>query len=78
MRTIILAAVAATLMATSAFAQPAAKTSTTSSTPATAKKTVAPRTEASKACSAKADAQNVHAKDRKKFMSTCKKGSKTA
>ncbi len=79
MRTIILAAVATALMAVSASAQtgakPAATTTTTSvQSKSTVKKTTAPRTEQSKACSAKADSQNIHGKDRKKFMSSCKKG----
>jgi hypothetical protein len=33
-----------------------------------------PRTARSLECSKEADAKNVHGKERKKFMSTCKKG----
>jgi hypothetical protein len=39
--------------------------------PAAAQK---PRTARSLECSKEADAKNVHGKERKKFMSTCKKG----
>lgn len=52
------------------------KTVTTSvSKPATGgvKRAQAPRTEKSLECSKQADAKNVHGKDRKSFMSHCKK-----
>jgi hypothetical protein len=40
---------------------------------AAAKKTQAPRTEKSLACSKQADEKGLHGKPRKKFMSSCKK-----
>jgi len=40
-----------------------------------AKAAAKPRTARSLECSKEADAKNVHGKERKKFMSTCKKGS---
>lgn len=49
---------------TTARAKPAA---------ASAKQGLAPRTEKSLACSKQADAKNAHGKDRKSFMSHCKK-----
>ena len=48
--------------------------STTVANPATAHTSgQQPRTEKSLACSKQADAKNVHGKDRKSFMSQCKK-----
>ena len=41
------------------------------------KKSAAPRTAASLECSKQADAKAVHGKERKKFMSSCKKGGGT-
>jgi len=41
--------------------------------PAAAAKAKAPRTAKSLECSKEADAKNVHGKERKKFMSKCKK-----
>jgi hypothetical protein len=73
-------AVASLLLMGSAFAQ-----TTTPATPAPAakaapaeKKAEAPRTAASLECSKEADAKNVHGKERKKFMSECKKAAKDA
>ena len=74
-------AIASLLLAGSAFAQtpaapaPAAK-SDTKMAPAE-KKAQAPRTAASLECSKEADAKTLHGKDRKKFMSECKKAAKT-
>jgi hypothetical protein len=45
--------------------------------PAATKKAEAPRTAASLECSKEADAKDVHGKERKKFMSECKKAAKT-
>jgi hypothetical protein len=56
-------------MAKSTTAAPAAKTATA---PAE-KKAEKPRTAASLECSKEADTKNVHGKERKKFMSECKK-----
>jgi len=74
------AAFASLFLISTAFAQttapvapaPAAKM-------APAEKTVEkPRTAASLQCSKDADAKNVHGKERKKFMSECKKAAKDA
>ena len=70
-------ALASLLLMSSAFAQatapatpaPAAKTAPT----APAKKAEKPRTAASLECSKEADTKGVHGKERKKFMSECKK-----
>ena len=72
------AAVASLLLAGTAFAQtpapaPAAKADTAA--PAE-KKTQAPRTAASLECSKEADGKSLHGKERKKFMSECKKEAK--
>ena len=70
------AAVATLLLAGTAYAQtpaPAAKTETTA--PA-AKKAQKPRTAESLQCSKDADAKGLHGKERKKFMSDCKKEAK--
>jgi psiF repeat len=72
------AAVASLLLMGSAFAQttapatpaPAAKTAPMA--PAE-KKAAKPRTAASLECSKEADTKGVHGKERKKFMSECKK-----
>ena len=73
-------AVASLLLMGSAFAQTA-----TPATPAPAakaapaeKKAEAPRTAASLECSKEADAKGLHGKERKKFMSECKKAAKDA
>ncbi|HXL14065.1 MAG TPA: PsiF family protein [Bradyrhizobium sp.] len=68
-------AFASLLLIGSAFAQttppaspaPAAKAATVE------KKAAKPRTAASLECSKEADAKGLHSKDRKKFMSDCKK-----
>jgi hypothetical protein len=73
-------AVASLLLVGSAFAQttapatpaPAAKTAPAPKA-ATEKKAEKPRTAASLQCSKDADAKGVHGKERKKFMSDCKK-----
>lgn len=49
----------------------------TKAAPAAPKKAEAPRTAASLECSKEADAKAVHGKERKKFMSECKKAAKT-
>jgi hypothetical protein len=78
-------AVASLLLSSSAFAQtttpatPAAKTAPAAKPAPAAKATPAekkaekPRTAASLQCSKDADAKGVHGKERKKFMSECKK-----
>jgi hypothetical protein len=70
------AAITSLLLAGSAFAQtpaPAAK----ADTKAPAEKTAAaPRTAASLECSKEADGKSLHGKERKKFMSACKKEAK--
>jgi len=64
------------LLMSSSFAQ------TTAPAPAapvaTAKKVEKPRTAASLECSKEADTKGVHGKERKKFMSDCKKTAKDA
>ena len=47
-------------------------------TAAPAKKAEKPRSAASLQCSKDADAKSLHGKDRKKFMSECKKAAKDA
>jgi hypothetical protein len=72
-------AIASLLLFNSAFAQtttpatpaPAAKTAAPKA--ATEKKAEKPRSAASLQCSKDADAKGVHGKERKKFMSECKK-----
>jgi psiF repeat len=73
-------AVASLFLTGSAFAQ-----TTTPATPAPAakaapaeKKAEMPRSAASLECSKEADGKNVHGKERKKFMSECKKAAKDA
>jgi hypothetical protein len=69
-------AFASLLLISSAFAQtstPATPAPTTKSAPAE-KKAEKPRTAASLECSKEADTKGLHGKDRKKFMSDCKKG----
>ena len=77
------AAFASLFLISSAFAQ-----TTTPATPAPAakaapaapaeKKAEKPRTAASLECSKEADAKDIRGKDRKKFMSECKKAAKDA
>ena len=72
-------AVASLLLMSSAFAQtttpatPAAKTTPAAKAAPVEKKAEKPRTAASLQCSKDADAKGVHGKERKKFMSECKK-----
>jgi hypothetical protein len=72
-------AVASLLLTSSAFAQaitpttPAAKTAPAPKAAPAEKKAEKPRTAASLQCSKDADAKGVHGKERKKFMSECKK-----
>ena len=74
-------AVASLLILSSAFAQttapttpaPAAKTVPAPTMAPAVKKAEKPRTAASLQCSKDADAKGVHGKERKKFMSDCKK-----
>ena len=74
------AALALSLSTTGAFAQaaapatPATAPATTPAAPAMMKKGAKPRTAQSLECSKKADAQNIHGKPRKAFMSKCKAG----
>lgn len=68
-------AFASLLLVSSAFAQtttPAAPAPATKAAPAE-KKAQKPRTAASLECSKEADTKGVHGKERKKFMSECKK-----
>ena len=74
------AAIASLFLISSAFAQ-----TTTPATPAPAakaapaeKKAEKPRTAASLECSKEADTKSLHGKERKKFMSECKKAAKDA
>jgi hypothetical protein len=72
-------AVASLLLSSSAFAQtatpaaPAVKTAPAPATAPAAKKAEKPRSAASLQCSKDADAKKLHGKERKKFMSECKK-----
>jgi len=74
-------AIASLLLSGSAFAQmttpatpaPTAKTAPVPKMAPAAKKAEKPRTAASLQCSKDADAKGVHGKERKKFMSGCKK-----
>jgi phosphate-selective porin len=72
-------AVASLLLTSSAFAQaitpttPAAKTAPAPKAAPSEKKAEKPRTAASLQCSKDADAKSLHGKERKKFMSECKK-----
>jgi hypothetical protein len=70
------AAVASLLLLGSAFAQtttPSAKTAPATTTMRAEKKAEKPRTAVSLQCSKDADAKGIHGKERKKFMSECKK-----
>jgi hypothetical protein len=73
-------AAASLFLLSSAFAQttaPAAPAPAEKMAPA-AKKAEKPRTAASLECSKEADTKAVHGKERKKFMSECKKAAKDA
>jgi hypothetical protein len=72
------AAVASLLLMSPAFAQtatpaPAAKTMPAPKAAPAEKKAEKPRSAASLQCSKDADAKTLHGKERKKFMSECKK-----
>jgi invasion protein IalB len=68
-------AIASLFFAGSALAQTAAPAAAPAAT-APAKKAEKPRSAESLACSKEADDKNIHGKDRKKFMSQCKKDAK--
>jgi hypothetical protein len=68
-------AIASLFFAGSALAQTAAPAAAPAAT-TTAKKAEKPRTAESLECSKEADAKGLHGKDRKKFMSQCKKDAK--
>ena len=73
-------AIASLLLVGSAYAQtpaPAPAEKADSKMAPAEKKTAAPRTAASLECSKDADAKTLHGKERKKFMSECKKAAKT-
>jgi hypothetical protein len=67
-------AIASLFFAGSALAQGTAPAAAPAAT--TAKKAEKPRTPESLACSKEADEKALHGKDRKKFMSQCKKDAK--
>ena len=72
-------AFASLLLMSSAFAQtttPATPAPAAKAAPAAEKKAEKPRSAASLECSKEADTKGVHGKDRKKFMSDCKKEAK--
>ena len=73
-------AFASILLMSSAFAQtsPPPAAAAPAATAAPAKKAEKPRSAASLQCSKDADAKSLHGKDRKKFMSECKKAAKDA
>ena len=73
-------AFASLLLMSSAFAQttPPPAAAAPAATAAPAKKAEKPRSAASLQCSKDADAKSLHGKDRKKFMSECKKAAKDA
>jgi hypothetical protein len=66
-------AIASLFFAGSALAQGAAPAPAATTS---AKKAEKPRSAASLACSKEADEKNIHGKERKKFMSQCKKDAK--
>ena len=70
-------AVASLFFAGSALAQGTAPAAAPAAT-APAKKAEKPRSPELLACSKEADDKNIHGKDRKKFMSQCKKEAKAA
>jgi hypothetical protein len=71
-------AIASLFLVGSAFAQTTTPAAPAEKAAPAAKKSEAPRSEASLQCSKDADAKNVHGKERKKFMSECKKAAKDA
>lgn len=72
------AAFASLFLISSAFAQTTAPTTPAPTAKAAPAKAEKPRTAASLECSKEADAKGVHGKERKKFMSDCKKAAKDA
>jgi len=76
----IATAFASLLLMSSAFAQttPPPAAAAPAATAAPAKKAEKPRSAASLQCSKDADAKTLHGKERKKFMSECKKAAKDA
>ena len=73
------AAFASLFLISSAFAQTAAPATAPAAKMAPAeKKAEKPRTAASLECSKEADTKGIHGKERKKFMSECKKAAKDA
>jgi hypothetical protein len=68
-------AVASLFLVSPAFAQTAAPAAPSAKAE---KKMEKPRTAASLECSKEADAKSIHGKERKKFMSECKKAGKDA
>jgi invasion protein IalB len=73
------AAFASLFLVSSAFAQTTAPATAPAAKAAPAeKKAEKPRTAASLECSKEADTKGVHGKERKKFMSECKKAAKDA
>jgi hypothetical protein len=77
---VVASAFASLLLMGTAFAQttaPATPAPAATAAPA-AKKAEKPRTAASLECSKEADTKGVHGKERKKFMSGCKKEAKDA
>ncbi len=73
------AAFASLFLISSAFAQTTAPATAPAAKMAPAeKKAEKPRTAASLECSKEADTKGVHGKERKKFMSECKKAAKDA
>jgi len=73
------AAFASLFLVSSAFAQTTAPATAPAAKAAPAeKKAEKPRTAASLECSKEADTKGVHGKERKKFMSECKKAVKDA
>jgi hypothetical protein len=71
-------AFASLLLMSSAFAQTTAPAAPAATAAPAAKKAEKPRTAASLECSKEADTKGVHGKERKKFMSDCKKAAKDA
>ena len=73
MKRVAILTAALAFMATGAIAAQTTTTTTTPDASATAKTTASDKTAISKACSAQADAKQLHGKQRKKFRSDCKK-----
>jgi len=71
-------AFASVLLMSSAFAQTPAPAAKPAPAAMAAKKAEKPRSAASLQCSKDADAKSLHGKERKKFMSECKKAAKDA